>query len=331
MLISCPKCHSIYEIPDDLIGKTGQKFRCQACANVWHAMRSDALGYEEEKEEETPYIEELKVEEPSARPWPSEKKEFVIPADSKSGRKTPSSSEIVKQEGDPNFVAPVITPQTMLHVEDKPEPPQILSSAVILGAAQKQNEITLTSDHGTSFTISTAPLREEKREENRKEPHLFGEGDREYNLKVTPADRFDTPKPFKGYQKTSAFLLLLLLCTGILFLRREIVSLYPKAETYYNKIGLSGLYNEEYLKFTKISVNRVTENKKVVLKVIAEIKNTSPYTTYVPQISVNNMKERFAPEQSKLKGGETTRAVFSLPAPQSNTAVSLNLNFTTKP
>ena len=62
MLISCPKCHSIYEIPDDLIGKTGQKFRCQACANVWHAMRSDALGYEEENEEETPYIEELKVE-----------------------------------------------------------------------------------------------------------------------------------------------------------------------------------------------------------------------------------------------------------------------------
>ena len=46
MLISCPKCHSIYEIPDDLIGKTGRNFRCQACANVWHAMRSDALGYE---------------------------------------------------------------------------------------------------------------------------------------------------------------------------------------------------------------------------------------------------------------------------------------------
>ncbi len=327
MLISCPKCHSIYEIPDDLIGKTGQKFRCQACANVWHAMRSDALGYEEEKEEETPYIEELQVAEPTVRPWPSEKKEFIIPADSKSGRKTPSSSEIVQQEGNPNFVAPMITPKTSIPSEDKPEPPQILSSAVILGAAQKQNEITLTSDQGTSFTISTMPLREEKKEENRKEPHLFGEEDRGFNLKVTPADRFDTPKPFKGYKKTSAFLLLLLLCSGILFLRREVVSIYPQAEAYYNKIGLSGLYNEEYLKFTKISVNRVTENKKIVLKVTAEIKNTSPYMTYVPQITVNNMKERFAPEQSKLKGGESTRAVFSLPAPQSNTAVSLNLNF----
>ena len=60
MLISCPKCHSIYEIPDDLIGKTGRNFRCQACANVWHAMRSDALGYEEEKESE-PFIEPIPV------------------------------------------------------------------------------------------------------------------------------------------------------------------------------------------------------------------------------------------------------------------------------
>ena len=63
MLISCPKCHSIYEIPDDLIGKTGRNFRCQACANVWHAMRSDALGYEEEKESE-PFIEPIPVSEP---------------------------------------------------------------------------------------------------------------------------------------------------------------------------------------------------------------------------------------------------------------------------
>lgn len=327
MLISCPKCHSIYEIPDDLIGKTGQKFRCQACANVWHAMRSDALGYEEEKEEETPYIEELKVEEPSARPWPSERKEFVIPADSKSGRKTLSSSELVKQEGDPNFVAPVITPHTQIQHQEAPLPPHTLSSAVILDAAQKQNEITLTSDHGTSFTISTAPIQDKVQEEYRKEPHLFADNERDYNLKVSEADRFDTPKPFKGYKKTSAFLILLLLCAGFLFLRREVVTILPQAEPYYNKLGLSGLYNEEYLKFTKISVNRMMENKKPILKVTAEIKNTSPYTTYVPQITVNNLKERFAPAQSKLKGGETTKAVFSLPAPNNNTAVSLNLNF----
>ncbi len=327
MLISCPKCHCIYEIPDDLIGKTGQKFRCQSCSNVWHAMRSDALGYEEEKEYEAPYIEELDVTKPPERPWPSERKEFIVPADGKSGRKTLSSSELLKQEGNPHLVAPITSPQTSKPTEASPIPPQTMSSAVILGAAQKQNEITLTSDQGTSFTISTAPIKEKSSEEYRKEPHLFGENEREYNLKVTPADRFDTPKPFKGYKKTSAFLILLLLCAGVLFLRREIVSYYPQAEELYKKIGLSGLYNAEYLKFTKISVNRVMENKKVVLKVMAEIKNTSPYMTYVPLITVNDMKERFAPERSKLKGGETTRAIFTLPAPKSNSAVSLNLNF----
>ena len=327
MLISCPKCHSIYEIPDDLIGKTGQKFRCQACSNIWHAMRSDALGYEEEKEDEEPYIEPIEVTEPPARPWPSEKKEFIIPADSKSGRKTPSSSEVIKKEGDPNFIAPVMNIQDTPSEPQAPLPPHTLSSAVILDAAQKQNEITLTSDTGTSFTISTAPMYEDKKEDTRREPHLFAESDRDFNFKVTPDDRLDAPKPFKGYRKTCALFVLLLLCAGILFLRREIVTFFPIAETYYNKIGLSGLYNEEYLKFSKISVNRILDNKKPVLKVTAEIKNTSFYTSYVPQITVNNQKERYAPEQSKLKGGETTRAVFTLPAQKQNTPVSLTLNF----
>ncbi len=327
MLISCPKCHSIYEIPDDLIGKTGQKFRCQACSNIWHAMRSDALGYEEEKEEDTPYIEPIEVIKPPARPWPSEKKEFIIPADSKSGRKTLSSSELVRQEGNPNFIAPIMTNTDTQTGSKEPIPPHTLSSAVIMDAAQKQNEITLTSDYGTSFTISTAPMPESKSEEVRKEPRLFIDSEKEFNLKVTPEDRLEHNKPFKGYKKTSAFLVMLLLCSILLFLRREVVTIIPQAEIYYNKLGLSGLYNEEYLKFTKISVNRMIENKKPILKITAEIKNTSPYSTYVPQITVNDMKERFAPAQSKLKGGETTKAVFSIPAPNNNTAVSLNLNF----
>lgn len=88
MLISCPKCHSIYEIPDDLIGKTGRNFRCQACANVWHAMRSDALGYEEEKESE-PFIEPIPVSEPPARPWPSEKRNSLCLPTPSRGRKRP--------------------------------------------------------------------------------------------------------------------------------------------------------------------------------------------------------------------------------------------------
>ena len=72
MLISCPKCHSIYEIADDLVGKTGQNFRCHACANVWHVMREDAIDYEQ-KVDEKPYVEAIPVSEPPHRHYPANK------------------------------------------------------------------------------------------------------------------------------------------------------------------------------------------------------------------------------------------------------------------
>lgn len=321
MLISCPKCHSIYEIPDDLIGKTGQNFRCQACSNVWHAMRSDALGYEEKQEEE-PFIEAIEVSKPPERPWPSERKEFIIPADSKSGRRTPSSTEVIKEEGDPNFVAPAITPAPKI------EAPETFVSAPILNAAQKQHELTLTSDKGTSFTISTMPLMEEDEDTHHREPHLFSDSEREVGLSISKEDRMEIAKPFKGYKKSYALLILLFILAGCMFLRREIVTIYPKAETYYNKIGMSGLYNESYLKFSKIDIKRAKDNNKDVLKVVAEIKNDSFYTTYVPPIKVSNVKEEFVAERSKLKGYESTKAEFTIPLPEDNAPLSLNLTFT---
>ena len=74
MLISCPKCHSIYDIPDDLIGRTGKNFRCQACSNVWHALPEDAIGYIKETEDNTPYIEAIPVTEPPHRHFPLTKR-----------------------------------------------------------------------------------------------------------------------------------------------------------------------------------------------------------------------------------------------------------------
>ena len=128
MLISCPKCHSIYEIPDDLIGKTGKNFHCHACGNLLHAMREDALGYEEEVEE-MPYLEAINVAEPPLRNYPANREFYSVPADTKAGRRTRSSKQIIEMEGDKDFV------------------PKI----------KKQKEITLTSDHGTSFTIRAMP------------------------------------------------------------------------------------------------------------------------------------------------------------------------------
>jgi len=128
MLISCPKCHSIYEIPDDLIGRTGKNFRCQACSNVWHALREDAIGYIKETEDNAPYIEAIPVAEPPHRHFPSNQKDYHIPSDTKSGVRTRSSKEVIEDEKKAS------------------------------SKKKKEKEIKLTSEQGTSFTIKPKNL-----------------------------------------------------------------------------------------------------------------------------------------------------------------------------
>ena len=43
MLIKCPKCRSVYDLPDNLIGDEGLKMRCSECAQVWMAYPEDGL------------------------------------------------------------------------------------------------------------------------------------------------------------------------------------------------------------------------------------------------------------------------------------------------
>lgn len=292
MLISCPKCHSIYEIPDNLVGKTGQNFRCHACANVWHVMREDALGYTE-AEDTTPYIEAIPVSEPPHRNYPANKKEYHIPADHKSGTPTRSSLEIINQEGNPN-IRPKI---------------------------KKQQELTLTSDQGTSFTISASP---EYIEEDTSTPRLYDEED----IHISQQDRLLPPQPFKGYRKTWLLLILLVICFLLIFLRRDIVNIYPPAEIWYNKIKLSGLNNPEFLKFSNISLSETTIDNNTMLKITAEIVNTSRYTTRVPSITISDTKTTYnAAAIDKLAGHEKKNFEINFPAPQNNLATTLTLGF----
>ncbi|MCM1323795.1 MAG: zinc-ribbon domain-containing protein [Acetobacter sp.] len=293
MLISCPKCHSIYEIPDDLIPRTGQNFRCQACANVWHAMRQDAIGYEENENDE-PYIEAIPVAEPPHRNYPANKTAFKVPADGKSGRKTRSSKEILAEEG----------------TEEYTPAPKI----------KKKKEITLTSDMGTSFTIS-APADE-------------GEDSTPSYLSTTPQsltvskdDRLQPETSFKGYKKT--YLLLTLLCIAAIafFFRREITAFYPLAETYYNKISLSGQNNPQYLQFKNIYVSETIAADKPMMKIEAEIYNDSYYTTRIPEITVEGYEQTFTPARPMLKGYEKTTVEILLPLTETKSSTNLILSF----
>ncbi len=285
MLISCPKCHSIYEIPDDLIPRTGQNFRCQACSNVWHALREDAVGYQAEgQDDDKPYIEAITVKEPPIRGYPANRQNFTVPADTKSGRKTRSSKEIIARESDPDYTLPA-------------------------PRASVKKELTLTSDMGTAFTISTEP--DYDSDDDRRTPHLFAGESKE--LSATAKDRLLPEKTFKGCKKAYALLFLLSLAAVAFFFRREAVALYPQVETYYNKIGLSGLNNANYLKFEDITVTETTKENTPMLQINAVIYNDSFYHTTVPNVTLSGVKETFAPQHRLLKGYAKTTVELTVP------------------
>lgn len=299
MLISCPKCRSIYEIPDDLIGKTGKNFRCQNCSNVWHAMREDALGYEKEADDEL-FVEEIDVVEPPYRQYPANKEEFKIPADEKIKSKTPSSGDIVSEEGR-EFYKPVIK------------------------KINNDKEITLTSDKGTSFTISMDTVNPEKFEN--KEPAPFFE-----NVDTLTARKEDSlvPHVFKGFKKTYILLLILALFMLGLFLRREIVMFAPNFETYYNKIGLSGLNNPEYLRFEDVNISETKLNDRDVIVIRASIYNDSYYTTIVPDVIVSGNKESFKPSRNILKAHEKLPIEIAIDLPKGINMANFVLGFVKK-
>jgi len=300
MLISCPKCHSIYEIPDDLIGKTGRNFRCHACAHLWHAMREDALDYVADEKEDEIFIEPIEIKD-ERRGFPADKKDYIVPTDTPSGVRTRSSEEILKEEGSK------IPPKIKTTAEDK-------------------DQITLTSEHGTSFTISTAGEFKEEQEE-KTAPHLYAEDEEENTIHADKEKRLTLEPKFKGYRKTVALLFLLTLCCLILFLRREIVAVYPNAEIWYNKIYLSGLSNSEYLKMNIVKTEETVVDGKESLKITLRVYNPSFYGTYVPEIVVAGTDKTFKPQETFLGANAQTEAVIILPKPDDNSALNINLSF----
>ena len=299
MLISCPKCRSIYEIPDDLIGKTGKNLRCQSCNNIWHAMVEDTLGYQKKKNEK-PFVEGIVVSEPDIRNYPSNKEGFSVPLDNpelKFKPTTPSSFDIVNKEGGVVDTSSMVKPKA-------------------------DNELTLTSDKGTSFTISMGNKYPEE-----KAQHFF---DDNTGLKATNQDRLLSKKTKTGYKLTYFVLFLLFVCAGLLLLRREIVSFHPETEQYYNKIALTGMDNSEYLKFRNVNIVEKNIEEKDVVIINADIYNNSLYITRVPDIAIKGSDDVYKPHRDTLDKYETTSVAIVIDKPKSNELVNFTLEFRKK-
>lgn len=296
MLISCPKCRSIYEIPDDLIGKTGKNLRCQSCNNIWHAMVEDTLGYQKKKNEK-PFVEGIIVSEPPVRNYPSNKEEFSVPLDNpelKHKPITPSSFDVVNKEGGIVDTSSMVKPKV-------------------------DNELTLTSDKGTSFTISMGDKYVED-----KAQHFF---DDNAGLKATNQDRLLSKKVKTDFKLTYFLLFLLFVCSALILMRREIVAFYPTAEQYYNKVMLTGIDNSEYLKFQNVNIVEKNVDDKDIVVINADIFNKSLYITKVPNVAIKGGNEVYKPIKDTLDKYETTSVAIVIDKPKSNELVNFTLEF----
>lgn len=293
MLISCPKCHSIYDIPDGLIEKTGQNFRCQACSNVWHAMPSDALGYEKNKTDEKPFIEEIEVTEPPYRNYPSNIEDYEIVQDNKAGRKTISSKELLEKEG--NLAYQTVKPK-------------------------KAKEIVLTSDYGTSFTISM------DNKEISKDKSFF-ENNEQVELKANTVERMIEAKPRRSLVKTRMLLFIMLVGVMLFAFRGLVVMVYPLAEVYYNKVGLSGVNNVHNLEFESVNISKDVIEGKDVIKIVANIYNKGFLATKVPDVEVEGKNKKFTPNRTFLKAKEKTDVIVVIDELKGADLLSFKLKF----
>jgi predicted Zn finger-like uncharacterized protein len=57
MLIQCPKCHAVYDLPDQKMPPKGLRIRCAECLEIWTALPTDAL--KETKKETTTDIRKM--------------------------------------------------------------------------------------------------------------------------------------------------------------------------------------------------------------------------------------------------------------------------------
>ena len=283
MLISCPKCHSVYEIPDDLVPRSGQNFRWSACSNVWNVIPSDAFGYREEDNEDI-VVEALEVSEPPYRKYPADKDPYSVVQDNKSGKKTRSSKEVVEEEGDKNYV--MVKPKV-----------------------KKKKELTLTSDLGTSFTISMGGDDVDKDESVDVKNEIVSE---KREIKADKSNRLEVKKTPKMYVKTKMFLWLCLIVWALLFFRNFWVMLWGGFEGYYNKVGLSGYDNYHKLSFENLRVSDEKKDGKTFTKIVADVVNNAMFATKVSDVKVKDKKDVFKPKRSFLKAKEKTEVEILL-------------------
>ncbi len=281
MLISCPKCHSVYEVPDSLVPKTGQNFRCSACSNVWNVIKSDALGYNKDEEDEI-VVEAIDVEVPPYRNYPADKEEYKIVNDTKPVKKKKIQAE------------------EEVEIEEKEEPKSDLKA--------KNNELTLRSSQGTSFTISMGNGEDD-------EKSFFGAYDKNEAgvVKALSEDRVVVEKKKNWYFKTRCFIIFMFLLLGIVVFRNMVVLSYSGAEEYYNKIGLSGYDNYHNLEFLDVKVNNIKKDGKNFIEIKSEIKNNGVFASKVLDVTVSGLNKRFSPERKFLKGKEKTNVSILVP------------------
>ena len=102
---------------------------------------------------------------------------------------------------------------------------------------------------------------------------------------------------------------------------------YPQAEVYYNKIGLSGFSNEHNLELNNLNINMENVEGKKVIKIDANIYNKGILPSNVPEIMIEGKKEKYKAQRTFLKAKEKTSVTIKVPVNENEELLSVRLKF----
>jgi len=299
MIITCEKCSTQYEVPDESFEQKGRKVKCDNCGNVWfqesikesiYDKISEALGFPEEPKEEAEFEEKIAEQEPVVE------------------EKKPVFQEHLEKE--------------MEHVFDD--------------IASKVDELQKAEEF-VAENIFIAPSEEKKEEVTPKKVEEQIVNDikaeaQEKNIRESVAEymsALDFSKIIKSFYnnlkinivKLNALFFGLVLLTGLLLTtasftfvgKNLIVSYYPPAALLYNKLGIKLRIPGAGIKIANLSANQEKDGSNYNIFIKGEIINTTSKTLFFPKLLVllkdkeNNILNKWTPtpDRKKIESGKT--------------------------
>ncbi len=304
LILTCPSCHSRYEVDADDVLPAGRKVQCSHCAHVWHEPAPD-FGH--------PIPPTVTDQAPPP----------VQPAPIAEQPPVPPEPEPTPAPPQPAVPAPQQIPQQTPQQTPLPPPPaQTRTAPPVTEPAQQIAEQGRTPAAAVAPPLGSSGL------------GVYGAGSQARPNPPTQTGMPGVPRGRRNRKGTVAFALitaLVIILVNIAWFGREgIISSFPAAEGIYGMLGLEPTRNFEIVQ----TASRLTEGGVSYLQITGTIVNTGSQAMDLPGLIgrlTNSDGEtvyqwNFAADKPRLEADESVDFTSRVDNPPEDTAC-LNIMF----